>query len=109
MVSDGVFSSVDLPPSQIVRVGFDVKRWEDGSEGIEETRRFVRRKIGAVLRGGEIDPSEPPPLEVSCTHFSGVSLSLCLDVRSIVHERFFIVKSKPHVRVGRHFVSRSAK
>jgi len=73
--TDDVFSSVDLPPSQIVRVGFGVKRWEDGAKGIEGTRKYVRRKIGAVLRGEEIDPSVPPPLEVSCTHFSGVSLS----------------------------------
>jgi len=72
-MADGIFSSVDLSPSQIVRVGFGVKRWEDGAGGIEETRKYVRQKLGAVLRGEEIDPSEPPPLEVSCTHFSGVS------------------------------------
>ena len=62
--ADGVVSSVDLPPSQVVRVAFCVKRWEDGAEGIEETRKYVRRKIGAVLRGEQIEPSEPPPLEV---------------------------------------------
>jgi len=61
-------------------VGFGVKRWEDGAEGIEETRKYARRKIGAVLRGEEIDPSEPPLLEVSCTHFSDVSLSFHLGV-----------------------------
>ena len=72
------FSSVDLLPSQMVHVGFGVKRWEDGADGIEETKKYVRRKIGAVLRGEDIDPSEPPPLEVSCTHFSGVGLVLII-------------------------------
>ena len=71
--ADGAVPSVDLPPSQVVRVAFGVKRWEDSAEGIEETRKYARRKIGAVLHE-EIDPSEPPPLEVSCTHFSGVWL-----------------------------------
>ena len=77
-IADAVVSSVDLPPSQVARVAFGVKRWEGGAEGIEETRKYVRRKIGAVLRGEEIDPSEPPPLEVSCTHFSGVGSSALL-------------------------------
>ena len=70
----------------MVYVGFDVKRWEDGIEGIEKTRKYFRRKIGAVLRGEEINPSEPPPLEVSCTHFSGVSPFLSRGAYPIAHE-----------------------
>lgn len=71
-ITDSWFSSVDLPPSQISRTGFCVKRWEDSTDEIEETKKYVRWKIGAVLRGEEIDPSKPPPLKVSCMHFSGV-------------------------------------
>ena len=67
-------------------MAFGVKRWEDGAEGIEETRKYIRRKIGAVLRGEEIDPSEPPPLEVSCTHFSGVSRSPVEVVSSLIKD-----------------------
>ena len=53
-----------------------MKQWEDGAEGIEWTRKYVRRKTGAGSQGEEIaDPLEPPPLKVSCTHSSGVSLS----------------------------------
>ncbi|KAF9650034.1 hypothetical protein BDM02DRAFT_3185724 [Thelephora ganbajun] len=74
---------VDLPPSQIVCVGLGVRRWENGAEGIEDTRQFVRRKIGVVLRGEEIDPSEPPPLEVSCSHFSGPDPTLTFDSEDI--------------------------
>lgn len=108
-VADSIFLSVDLPPSQMVCVGFGVERWEDGIEGIEETRKYFRRKIGAVLRGEDIDPSEPPPLEVSCTHFSGVSSFLSCGVSSIAHERPVTVRSKPCVQLGRNFVSRSTK
>ena len=38
--ADGAISSVDLPPSQVVRVAFGVKRWEDGTERIEGTHCF---------------------------------------------------------------------
>ena len=103
------FSSVDLSPSQLVHVGFCVKRWEDGAEGIKGIRKYVRRKIGAVLRGEEIDPSEPPPLEVSCTHFSGVGLFFLLGAYTIAHEGLAIVRSNPHIRLGRHLLSRSTK
>ena len=84
--ADVVISSVDLPPSQVSRVAFGVKRWEDGAEGIEGTRKYVRRKIGTVLRGEEIDPSEPPPLEVWCTHFSGVSCCQVGVTSSLTHD-----------------------
>jgi hypothetical protein len=77
--------SVDLPPSQMVRAAFCVKRWEDGAEGIEQTRKYIKRKIGMVLRGEEIDPSEPPPLEVSSTHFSGVSQLPWYDFCTVTH------------------------
>jgi hypothetical protein len=101
------FSSVDLLPSQTVHVGFGVKRWEDGAEGIEETKKYVRRKIGAVLRGEDIDPSEPPPLEVSCTHFSGVGLALLIG--GICSLTASPVRSKPYIRLGRDLVPRSTK
>ena len=73
-----LFLSVDLHPSQMVRVGFSAKRWENGADGIDETKKYVKRKLGAVLRGEEIDSSEPPPLEVSCTHFSSVRSTFML-------------------------------
>lgn len=101
--------SVDLPPSQIVRVGFCAKRWEDGAEEIGEVRKYVRRKLGAVLRGEEIDPSEPPPLEVSCTHFSGVGRLSSRCVYAIAHGRVDIVRADPGVRLGRTLLLGAAK
>ena len=52
-----------------------MKQREDGVEGTEGTRKYVRRKTGAGSQGEEIaDPLEPPPLKVWRTRSSGVSL-----------------------------------
>ena len=58
---------------------------------------------------GEIDASKPPPLEVSCAHFSGVSPCLSRGVYPIAHERLVAVTSQPRVHFRRNFVSRSTE
>ncbi|KAI0361180.1 hypothetical protein OH77DRAFT_1417397 [Trametes cingulata] len=60
-------SSMVIPPHQVANVSLGARPWTGGA-GATETREFVTRKIRAVLQEDPVDPSEPPPLDLSCTH-----------------------------------------
>ncbi|KII93831.1 hypothetical protein PLICRDRAFT_36073 [Plicaturopsis crispa FD-325 SS-3] len=58
-----------IPPYQTGRIFFGANRWNGGS-GADQTLEFVTRKLGDVLYGNVVDPLEPPPIELLCTHTS---------------------------------------
>ncbi|KAH9897998.1 ER-golgi trafficking TRAPP I complex 85 kDa subunit-domain-containing protein [Cubamyces lactineus] len=66
------FSSVIVHPHQLASLSLGAKSWHAGS-GVSETREFVARKLNALLQGGPIDHSEPPALDLTCTHIASDS------------------------------------
>ncbi|KAJ7654956.1 ER-golgi trafficking TRAPP I complex 85 kDa subunit-domain-containing protein [Mycena polygramma] len=56
-----------LAPFQSSRLFFGASRWTDGA-GSTETLDFVSRKLDDVLHGRTVDRSDPPPIDVLCTH-----------------------------------------
>ncbi|KAL7285211.1 hypothetical protein ACG7TL_000304 [Trametes sanguinea] len=65
-------TSVVIPPHQLANVTLGVSRWDSGTDP-SEAREFVARKLKAVLQEETIDPSEPPPIELACTHMASGS------------------------------------
>ena len=65
--------SASIPPHQTAEYSFGATPWRDGT-GATETTEFVARKIEAVLKGDQVDPSEPSPIDLTCTHLAPVSM-----------------------------------
>ncbi|KAI0686194.1 ER-golgi trafficking TRAPP I complex 85 kDa subunit-domain-containing protein [Earliella scabrosa] len=65
----GSHSVVSIPPRQAVEYSLGASPWRGGA-GATETRAFVARKVQAVLKGDQVDASEPPPLDLICTHLA---------------------------------------
>ncbi|EIW64369.1 uncharacterized protein TRAVEDRAFT_158546 [Trametes versicolor FP-101664 SS1] len=57
------------PPHQVATFSLGARPWTSGA-GVSETRDFVANKIRAVLQETPIDPSEPPSLDLTCTHIA---------------------------------------
>ncbi|RXW19510.1 hypothetical protein EST38_g6333 [Candolleomyces aberdarensis] len=60
-------SEADLAPSQLGRFTFGAEQWLDG-EGKEETLEFVSKKLDDVLLGNIVTPSDPPEIDLVCSH-----------------------------------------
>ncbi|TFK91662.1 hypothetical protein K466DRAFT_482283 [Polyporus arcularius HHB13444] len=65
----GSHTLASIPPRQAAEYSFGASPRQAGN-GATETTEFVLRKIETVLQGGQVDPSEPPPIELSCTHLA---------------------------------------
>lgn len=65
-------ASGELAPQQLACATFGVSRWEESNDGPQNTRDYVRQKLGAIMQGQELDLSNPPPLDLLCRHFSQV-------------------------------------
>ncbi|KIY45752.1 hypothetical protein FISHEDRAFT_66805 [Fistulina hepatica ATCC 64428] len=59
--------STTIAPNQVSRFFFGVDPWESQS-GCRETNEFVTRKLRSLLLGEEVDVSEPPPIDILCSH-----------------------------------------
>ncbi|CDO73209.1 hypothetical protein BN946_scf185007.g264 [Trametes cinnabarina] len=62
-------ASVMVPPHQIANLSLGANPWTS-STSPSETRDFVARKLKAVLHEETIDSSEPPPVDLICTHMA---------------------------------------
>ncbi|KAI0652274.1 ER-golgi trafficking TRAPP I complex 85 kDa subunit-domain-containing protein [Trametes meyenii] len=60
-------SSMVIPPRQVANVSIGASPWRSGA-GALDTRDFVNRKIRAVVQEDPVDPSEPPPIDLTCAH-----------------------------------------
>ncbi|KAJ7630805.1 ER-golgi trafficking TRAPP I complex 85 kDa subunit-domain-containing protein [Roridomyces roridus] len=58
-----------LPPSQCSRLFLGAHHWTDGT-GSAETSDFVPRKLQDVLLGRVVETSNPPPIDVLCSHIA---------------------------------------
>lgn len=56
-----------LAPLQIGHFAFAAEQWLDG-EGKEESLDFVKTKLELVLQGDVPSPSEPPEVDLLCSH-----------------------------------------
>ncbi|KAI0800868.1 ER-golgi trafficking TRAPP I complex 85 kDa subunit-domain-containing protein [Fomes fomentarius] len=65
----GIHPPVTIPPHQAAQLSLGARPWSAGT-GATETREFVSRKLAAVLKGEQVDASEPPPIELHCTHLA---------------------------------------
>ncbi|KDR85341.1 hypothetical protein GALMADRAFT_234163 [Galerina marginata CBS 339.88] len=61
-----------IAPTQCCRILLGASRWSEGS-GSEETLDFVSKKLGNLLKGGEVDTLPPPPIDLQCSHISQAS------------------------------------
>ncbi|KAG5647603.1 hypothetical protein DXG03_008956 [Asterophora parasitica] len=64
-----------MPPLQSAQLLFGVNRWSRGS-GSQETFDFVSKKLQDVLNGTTVENSDPPPLDLLCSHISEATQSL---------------------------------
>ncbi|RPD64974.1 hypothetical protein L227DRAFT_571426 [Lentinus tigrinus ALCF2SS1-6] len=65
----GSHTLASVPPRQAVEYSFGAAPWQAGTSATETTE-FVARKLQAVLKGDPADPSEPPPIDLTCTHLA---------------------------------------
>lgn len=64
--------SRDLAPSQSSRFTFGAEQWLDG-EGKKESLEFVSDKLHDVLLGNMVALSDPPEIDLICSHLLEVS------------------------------------
>ncbi|KAJ2919261.1 hypothetical protein MD484_g1142, partial [Candolleomyces efflorescens] len=60
-------SEEDLAPSQLGRFTFGAEQWLDG-EGKKESLEFVTKELDHVLQGSAVPPSDPPEIDLICSH-----------------------------------------
>lgn len=60
-------TSTSIPPRQVVDFLLSANTWQEG-KGALETKEFVASKLRALLKGDQADGSEPPPIDLACTH-----------------------------------------
>ena len=61
--------SASVPPRQVAEFLLGASPWQEG-KGASETKEFVADKLQAVLKGEQADESEPPPIDLTCTHLA---------------------------------------
>lgn len=64
----------DLAPSQTGHFTFAAEQWLDG-EGKKESLDFVKEKLELVLQGDVPSPSEPPEVDLLCSHLLEVGIT----------------------------------
>ena len=69
----------DLAPSQSGRFTFGAEQWLDG-EGKNESLEFVSKELGDVLQGNMVPPSDPPEIDLICSHLLEVSICVLLQL-----------------------------
>ncbi|KAF8917701.1 ER-golgi trafficking TRAPP I complex 85 kDa subunit-domain-containing protein [Mucidula mucida] len=80
-------------PSQSSRFFMGASRWEN-SQDPSHTMDFVTRKLADVLQGKPVDPSQPPPVELCCSHMPHKSDVLKPHVRDFIHSSRQIVTTR---------------
>ena len=65
----------DLAPSQLGRFTFGAEQWLDG-EGKKESLEFVTKELDHVLQGSAVPPSDPPEIDLICSHLLEVSICI---------------------------------
>lgn len=66
-LTDSDFGTV--PPHQCVRLLLEANPWQDGV-GSQETLDFLSEQLGIVLRGEDVKSSDPPSIDLLCSHIS---------------------------------------
>lgn len=74
-----------IPPHQCVRLLLEANPWHDGV-GSQETLDFLSEQLGSVLRGEDVKSSDPPSIDLLCTHISKVNLVLFLQFRRVIKQ-----------------------
>ncbi|KAI8981263.1 ER-golgi trafficking TRAPP I complex 85 kDa subunit-domain-containing protein [Trametes punicea] len=77
-------SSVEVPSHQIANLALGVSPWKSGPIA-SQTGEFVARKIKAVLHEETVDSSEPPPVDLICTHVAQESDVVPLQTPAVRH------------------------
>ncbi|TBU62053.1 ER-golgi trafficking TRAPP I complex 85 kDa subunit-domain-containing protein [Dichomitus squalens] len=62
-------TSASIPPRQVADFLLGANPWQEG-RGASETKEFVANKLQALLKGEPADDSEPPPIDLTCTHIA---------------------------------------